>query len=163
MNTALRAFVLWALLCQLGFSQTDPWERVKLIEKGKTVFAILASGTTVSGKMEEWRPDGLVVRKGRDKTVMVARPDVLKVYLVAGMSRGRRAAWAFGIGTAVGAALYGAAAGASGGVEDMPAAAFIIGGGLFIGGISAGIAALIPQHKELIYMAPSIAAPAKKK
>jgi hypothetical protein len=163
MNTALRVFVVWALVCQLGFSQTDPWERVKLIEKGKTVSVILASGVTVSGKMDEWQPDGLVVRKGKDKTVTVARADVAKVYLVAGMSRGRRSAWAFGIGTAAGAGLYGAAVAATGGVEDMPAAAVIIGGGLFIGGISAGIAALIPQHKELIYTAAVAAAPAKRK
>ena len=66
MSFALRLFVVGAFLCQLGFSQTDPWERVKLIEKGKGVFVTLVSGNTVSGKMDEWQPDGLVVRKGRE-------------------------------------------------------------------------------------------------
>jgi hypothetical protein len=162
MKCTLRVFVVLALLCQLGFSQVDPWERINLIEKGKSVSIILVSGDTVSGKMDEWRLDGLVLRKGKIKTVTVARADAAKVYLVAGMSRGRRAGWAFGIGGAAGAGLYGAAV-AAGGSDGVPAAALVIGGGIFIGGISAAIAALIPQHKELIYTAPMVAPPAAKK
>ena len=144
--------VLVAVLCcaQLGLSQTDLWERVQLIEKGKGISVTLASGKTVSGKMDEWQANSLVVRQRKTKTVTVARADVAKVYLTAGMSRGRRALWAFGIGTAAGVGLYGAVVGA-GDVDTEAAGAVIIGGGLFIGGIAAGIAALIPQHKELIF------------
>ena len=161
MNTALRVFLVWALMCQLGFSQTDPWERVKLIENGKTVSVKLASGKTVRGKMDEWRPDGLVVRQEADKTVTVARADAAKVYLAAGMSRGRRATWAFGIGAAAMAGLIGVAvASDSGGRESTGAIiAETIVLGLFVGGVAAGIAALIPQHKELIF---SAAPPARK-
>ena len=156
MRTTLRVFLAWALVCQPGFSQTDPWERVKLIENGKSVSVKLASGKTVRGKMDEWRPDGLVVRQEADKTVTVARADAAKVYLAAGMSRGRRATWAFGIGAAAMAGLIGVAvASDSGGRRESTGAiiAETIVLGLFVGGVAAGIAALIPQHKELIFSA----------
>jgi hypothetical protein len=161
MNSALRVFLVWALMCQFGFSQTDPWERVKLIENGKTVSVKLASGKTVRGKMDEWKPDGLVVRLGADKTVTVARADAAKVYLAAGMSRGRRATWAFGIGTAAAAGLFGVAVAADSGGHDSSgeAIAFVLVFVVIVGGIAAGIAALIPQHKELIF---SAAPPARK-
>ena len=161
MNTALRVFLAWALMCQFGFSQTDPWERVKLIENGKAVSVRLASGKTVRGKMDEWRPDGLVVRQGADETVTVARADAAKVYLAAGMSRERRAAVAFGIGTAAMAGLLGVAAASDSGGHDSygEVIAFILVFAPLFGGIAAGIAALVPQHKELIF---SAAPPARK-
>jgi hypothetical protein len=148
------AISLLLILCALpGLAQTDPWERVKLIERGKNVSVTLVSGKSVSGKMEEWQPDALVLRKGKG-TVAVAKAEAAKVYLSAGMSRGRRAAWAFGAGLGAGAVLYAVAAATAGG-GDTPAetAGIIAVGGAFIGGIAAGIAALIPQHKELIYTA----------
>jgi hypothetical protein len=163
MHTVLRVLIVCALISQLGLGQIDPWERVRLIEQGKSVSIKLLSGNTVSGKMDEWQADGLVIRKRKDKTVTIPRPDVARVYLNAGMSRGHRAAWAFGIGGGTGAALYGGVAAASGGVDGISTGAFALGGGLFIGGISAAIAALIPQHKELIYQAPAAAPAAKTK
>lgn len=161
MNSTLSVFLAWALVCQPGLSQTDPWERVKLIENGKAVSVKLASGKTVRGKMDEWRPDGLVVRRGADKTVTVARADAAKVYLAAGMSRGRRAAVVFGIGTAAAAGLFGVAVASDSGGHDSygEAIAFILVFAPLFGGIAAGIAALIPQHKELIF---SVAPPAGK-
>ncbi len=73
--------------------------------------------------------------------------------MVIGMSRGRKALWAGGIvGGGLGAVV--AAACASGGCEISPAAMFAAGA-LVYGGIAAGIAALFPPHKELIYSARS--------
>jgi hypothetical protein len=106
-----RTFCTWlvfVLCAQLGFAQADPWERVKLIEKGKNVTVTLVSGKSFSGKMEEWKPDGLVLRKGKNKTVEVAKSDAAKVYMTVGMSRGRRASWAFGIGFGTGVGLHSA-------------------------------------------------------
>ncbi len=146
--------LLAELLCwQTCLAQIDPWERVKLIEDGKKVSVKLLSGKTLNARMEGWSTDGLSVRQGKDKVVPVAKADVAEVAMVIGMSRGRKALWAGGIvGGGLGAVV--AAACASGGCEISPAAMFAAGA-LVYGGIAAGIAALFPPHKELIYSARS--------
>jgi hypothetical protein len=159
MKPVLGTWLAFVLCAQLGFAQTDAWERVKLIGKGKGVSVTLSTGKSVSGKMEEWKPDGLVLRKGKEKTVEVAKSDAAKVYLTAGISRGRRAAWAFGIGAGAVAGIGGAMmASDDGDYFTGSLAAFLIPTvGAGIGGIAAGIAALIPQHRELIYTAAPVA------
>lgn len=140
-------------------AQSDSWERVRLIEPGKGVHVRLLSGKTVKGKMESWSGEGLRLRQSRGNVVPVSKSDVQRVSFVAGMSRGRRAAWAALIGGGGGFALGAGVCGGSGDCDYHPAA---IGAGtaLWVGGISAGIAALIPQHKETVYIirAPSGAA-----
>ena len=152
----LRVFLIPFLCANLGFAQSDPWDRVKLIDKGKNVAVKLASGKSLNGKMEQWSPDSIVLRSG-GQTVEVAKGDARRVYLKSGMTRGRRAAWAAGIGAGAGAALYGAIAASDSFDADIAPAALVAGGAAFIGGIAAGIAALIPQHQELIYTAEPIA------
>lgn len=143
------------LLCGSAVAQqsvADPWERIRLIEPGKKVTVTLHSGDKVNGKMGPWSPEALTVIKGKDQAAQLAKSDVAKVALVAGMSRATRAGWAALIGGGVGAGLMGAAcAGGSG--CDVPPAALAAGGAIWFGGIAAGIAALIPQHKEVIYTA----------
>jgi hypothetical protein len=125
---------------------------VKLVEKGKRVSIKLQSGKSINGTMTEWRPDGVSLQRGK-QIESLAKADIAGVYLTAGMSRGKRAAWAGAIGGAAGAGFFGAVAATSSDLDVLPgeAAAF---SAVFFGGIAAAIAALIPQHKELIYQAP---------
>ena len=148
------ALLLAALLCgQTCLAQVDPWERVKLIEPGKNVHVRLHSGTTVKGRMESWNPDGLSVRQGKDKVVPLAKSDIARVAMATGLSRGRKAGYAALIGGGAGAAIFGAAAASGPTGLDVPAGALVAAGAIWIGGISAGVAALFPQHKEVIYTA----------
>lgn len=148
------ALLLMALLYQQTcLAQVDPWERVKLIENGKKVQVKLHSGKTLNGKMEEWSTDGLAVRQGKNKVVPVAKADVEQVAMVSGMSRKRKFAWGAGITGGVYSGLLGGACAASRGCElDIPPGVLVAG----IASLSAmvgGIAALFPQHKEVIYRA----------
>ncbi len=79
----------------------------------------LNSGERVNGKMGAWSPEALAVLKGKDTAAQLAKSDIAKVALVAGMSRGRRAGWAALIGGVAGAALAGG--GCAAGAEcDIP-------------------------------------------
>lgn len=150
------ALVLMTLLYhQTCFAQADPWQRIKLIEKGKNVNIKLQSGQMRTGRMESWNTDGFSVRQGKDKVVSVAKSDVVQVAMVSGKSRGRKAVYAGLIGGAAGGGLMAAACHSSSSTCDVPPAAVAAGGALIFGGIAAGIAALFPQHKEVIYTAPS--------
>ncbi len=152
-------YVLPLLLVALLYQQTclaqvDPWERLKLIENGKKVQVKLHSGKTLNGKMEEWRTDGVSVRQGKNKVVAAAKADVAEVAMVSGMSRKRKFAWGAGITGGVYSGLLGGACAASRGCElDIPPGA-IVAGVATLSAMVGGIAALFPQHKELIYRAP---------
>lgn len=149
------ALVLMALLYhQTCLAQVDAWERTKLIEQGKNVSVKLHSGQMLQGRMESWNTDGLSVRQGNDKVVPVAKSDVAQVAMVTGMSRGRKAAYAGLIAGGIGGGLTAVACVNSSSTCDVPPAALAAGGALVWGGIAAGIAALFPQHKEVIYAAP---------
>ena len=143
------------LLCwQVCFAQVDPWERVKLIEPGKKVSVKLLSGQTVNGRMEAWSADGLSVRQGKDKLLPLAQPTIAQVAMVTGMSRGRKALYAGVITGGITGGLTAAACASSYSYCDFPAVGiFAIVAG-FWGGVAAGIAALFPPHKEVIYTAP---------
>ena len=156
-KTALKnaaALLLAALVCQqTSMAQVDPWERIKLIEPGKKVNVKLHSGQTVNGRMESWNAEGLGVRQGKAKVVAVAKSDVAQVARVGGLTRGRKAAYAgLGVGGVMGG-LMGAACGSSD--CDVNPAGMAAAAGVMFGGIAAGIAALFPQHKEVIYQAQS--------
>jgi hypothetical protein len=146
----LWVFLLVELLCwQVCFAQVDPWERIKLMEQGKKISVKLNSGRSVNGQMEAWSTDGLSVRQGKDKVTQVAKSEVARVAMPIGMSRGRRATYA-GVFVGGGLGALVAAACASQGCDGSPAALFAAGA-LLYGGIAAGIAAIFPQHKEVIY------------
>ena len=148
------ALLLAALLYQpASLAQVDPWERIKLIEPGKKVSVKLHSGRAVNGRMESWSADGLSVRKGKDHVAAVAKSDVAQVAMVTGMSRKRKALYAGLITGGILGGLAGAAC-ASGGCEVDPAFVVPVVAG-FWAGVAAGIAALFPQPKEVIYTAPS--------
>jgi hypothetical protein len=135
---------------QVCLAQVDPWERVKLIEQGKKVQVKLHSGKNVNGKMEAWSTEGLSIRQGKDRAVPVAKSDVAQVAMVSGLSRGRKAGYAFLItGGTIAGLTY--AACSSSGCEEPYAAFAALGLAGFFGAIAAGIAALFPQHKEVIY------------
>src|SRR5574340_140454 len=87
LNHAIALLLVALVYHQTCLAQVNPWERVKLIEPGKSVSVKLHSGKTVKGKMEAWNDDGLSVRKGKDKVVEVAKSDVAQVAMVTGMTR----------------------------------------------------------------------------
>jgi len=143
------ALCLAQLLCwQMCLAQADPWERISVVADGKKVAVKILSGKAVNGKMVAWAPDSLTVTQRSDKTVQLAKSDVTQVLLVTGRSRGEKAGWAFLIGGGVGGAVLGAVMGSEG-----SAAGFFLVGLLWFGGVAAGIAALFPAHKEVIYTA----------
>lgn len=149
------ALCLTQLLCwQMCLAQVDPWERINVIAEDKKVAVKILSGKTVNGKMVAWTPDSLTVTQRNDKTVQLAKSDVTQVLLVTGKSRGEKAGWAFLIGGGVGGAVLAAAMRSEG-----SAAGFFLAGLLWFGGVAAGIAALFPAHKELIYSATPAAKP----
>ena len=150
MLKCLWVFLLVELLCwQVCFAQVDAWERIRLIEQGKKISVKLNSGRSVNGQMEAWSTDGLSVRQEKDKVTQVAKSEVARVAMLIGMSRGRRATYAgVFVGGGLGALVAGACA--SEGCDVSPAALFAAGA-LIYGGIAAGIAAIFPQHKEVIY------------
>ncbi len=154
LNHAVALLLAALLYQQTCLAQVNPWERIKLIEPGKNVHVKLHSGKTVKGKMESWSADGLSVRQGKKKVVPVAKSDVAQVAMVAGMSRGRRAAYAGLIGGGVGAAVFGGTCASSN--CEVPPGAVAAGSALLIGGIAAAIAALFPQQKDVIYTAESV-------
>jgi hypothetical protein len=142
------AICLAQLLCwQMCLAQADPWERINVIADGKKVAVKILSGKTVNGKLIAWTPDSLTVTQRNDKTVQLAKSDVTQVLLVTGKSRAQKAGWAFLIGGGVGGAVLAAA------MRSEGAAGFFLVGLLWFGGVAAGIAALFPAHKELIYTA----------
>ena len=148
------ALLLAALLYQqASLAQVDPWERIKLIDQGKQVNVKLHSGQTVKGRMESWDPDGIGVRQGKDKVVPVAKSDVKQVAMVGGWSRARKAAYAGLIAGGITGGLMGAACSSSDCDVSVPAMA--ASAAVVVGCIAAGIAALFPQHKEVIYQAQS--------
>jgi hypothetical protein len=146
----------WHLcLCQI-----DPWEQTKLIPEGRSIYVQLASGKTVSGKMGTWNEDGLMLSQPGDHTVHVAKADVTQISVGVGKSRGQKAKWAFLIGGTAGGSLMGLTAAS---VDGTYAGVGGGTGGFFLfGGISAAIAALVPQHKEVIYSNPGVIQPGKR-
>jgi hypothetical protein len=150
------ALLLAALLYhQTALAQVDPWERINLIDHGKKVNVKLHSGRSVNGRMESWAADGLGVRQGKDKVVTVAKSEVAQVAMVGGLSRARKAGYAFLVGGGIMGGLMAAACSANSSNCDVNVAAMSAASAVFVGGISAGIAALFPQHKEVIYQTQS--------
>ncbi len=134
-----------------GRAQSGRWEQVKLVEPGKRVRVELRSGRPVNGTLEEWTPETVRVRRGGGGIAHIARAEVDRLSMVIGMSRRRKAAWAAaatagivgGLGTAVCVKE-----GGSGSEAGFVAAA--VG---FYSAVAAGVAALFPPHREVVYEA----------
>ena len=138
------------LCCQMCLAQVDPWERVRLIESGMKVQVKLISGKTVNAKMDTWSADGLSVLQGKQASVGIPKSEIAQVWMATGISRKRKAAYAGLItGGAIGGLIGGACAASDYGCYETGAVAVFSAG--FLGGIAAGIAALFPQSKALIY------------
>jgi len=149
---ALRHSIVPLLAClfcsQTCLAQADPWEHVKIIQPGRNVYVKLHTHQSVKGKMDAWRVDGLSVRQGKAKVVSIEKSDVAQVALLIGKSRGRKAMYAGLIaGTAVGT-LTGLAYASSDCCGVSPAVVSVSAGTGW-----GGIAALFPQHHEVIYSA----------
>jgi hypothetical protein len=158
LNSAVPLILAGLLSWQTCFAQVDPWERVKLVEPGKKLSVKLHSGRSVNGKMETWSAGGVAVRQGKDRVVQVKKSDVALVAMVSGMSRERKATYAFLITGGITGGLRLAAC-ASADCEQPYAGLAALGYAGFFGAIAAGIAALIPPHKEVLYTAlPSVPA-----
>jgi len=153
LKSAVTLILAGLLSWQTCFAQDDPWERVKLVEPGKKLAVKLHSGRSVNGKMETWSADGVAVRQGKDRVVQVKKSDVAQVAMVSGMSRARKASYAFLITGGITGGLTLAAC-ASTGCEQPYAGLAALGYAGFFGAIAAGIAALFPPHKEVLYTAP---------
>jgi len=98
-----------------------------------------------------WKLDGLTIGRGKQVSE-VARVDVERVSMTVSGSRARRVGWAALIGGAAGAILYIGLC--SAGECDVSYTLVGAAGAVTVGGISAGIAALIPGRKEVIYKRP---------
>lgn len=136
----------------LAVGQMDPWERVRLLEEGKSVSVTLHSGGHVNGKMEAWSAEGVRIQQGR-AIVPVEKAKIARVELVIGPSRGTKAAIAGGITAGVVASLLLASCAQASCRASEYGKVTGVASGVFGGG-AAGIAALFPQHHELIYVAP---------
>ncbi len=149
----ITAVALIATLTAGAQQALDPWERVRLIEPGRRVQVVRTDGKSFEGAMKSWTADGLSVEQRGNKVRDVPKAEVARVAMVGGMSRAKRAGYGAAIGGAIGFAVYAALCAGAGGCDFSPA---LVGaaGGVFIGGVAAGIAALFPRHKEVIYRKP---------
>ena len=148
------SLLLACLVCsQTCLAQADPWERVDMVKQGRNVYVKLHTNQSLKGKMDLWRKDGLSLKQGRTKVVSIEKSDVAEVALLIGRSRGRKAMLAGIIAGSVSGGLTAAGYAASGACCDVSPAVVIPAAAGFWGGIAAGIAALFPQHHEVIYLA----------
>ena len=154
-------FLVVGLLCwQVCFAQVDPWERVKLIEQGKNVHVKLHWGETVKGALDGWSREGLTIQRSRLGTptgvVRIARSDITEVSQ-RGMSRAEKAMIALAATGGIFAVYLYMQTQKEYKTENertFRKALIVIP---VVGGIIAGIAALFPQHKEVIYTAAASA------
>jgi len=151
---ALLAFLAYPQAC---LAQVDPWEHVRIIQPGRNVYVKLHTNKALKGRMDAWRPDGLSLRQGNSKVVSIEKSDIAQVALLIGKSRGRKALYAGLIVGGVAGGVSGVAY-ASANCCEVPTAAVAASSAAFFGGVAAGIAALFPQHHEVIYSAPASSA-----
>lgn len=146
------ASVLVCLACSSAcLAQVDPWEHVRIIQPGRSIYVRLHTGKAMKGRMDAWRADGLSLQR-RGKVVSIDKSEVAQVALLIGKSRGRKALYA-GLITGAAAATVSGLAYYSYDCCGVSTAAVAAGSGAFWGGVAAGIAALFPQHHEVIYAA----------
>ena len=155
-NTALRSFLMVALMCALGTvvegQDRRDWQSLAQLQTGDRIRLSLKTGP-VEGAFQNWTPQQVTAG-----TVTATKEDVLKIerYRQGGMGRGKHAAIGaligFGGGFAIGAAVGGCNKAQIGPCLTRGQFGAVGGGvGLVIG---VGIGALLPRHtKELIYSA----------
>ena len=153
----LLAFFLALTLPLLGADAQ--WEQLKKLRSGERIWInYTQSGKVKSAKGEAaaCTDDGMTVRvKGKD--LVLARADVRKVAVYGGKSRSKGAGIGALIGAPIGAAIYGAiAADDEAEFLDVPPAAIIVAGSLFIAGVGALIGLGVGATKKVtLYEAPA--------
>lgn len=157
--------MLAALIFQLtAFAQTDAWARVQLVQPGKKIYVRMVTGSAVTGIMAGWSENAVTVRRGKDKVVVIQKSNVAQVAMVSGMSRGRKALitgliTAGAVGGLVAAACRSQnCCGSSTGTTCSNGQ--LAGSVLVWALIGSGVAALFPQHHEVIFRAAPAAAKA---
>ncbi|HKQ92612.1 MAG TPA: hypothetical protein VJZ77_18275 [Blastocatellia bacterium] len=152
------AFALMAMLAkpQIAFAQVTPnpirgsWEGIKAVPPGDEVVVRLRNGQTLKGMLINISDTALTIER-RKNTTDISRGDALRVYRVVSKSSNRATLIGMGIGAGLGVAATVAAA------NDVPGDAEVALGALFIGGIGAGVGALMGyivgsrRHRTLIY------------
>jgi hypothetical protein len=133
-------------------AQVDTWEFLKTVQPGRNVRVKLKSNKALKGRMDAWRPEGMSLRQGGGKVVSLDKSEISEVALLIGKSRARRAAYA-GLITAIGLGTLTGLAYSSADCCELAPAAVGAAFGAFGGMVAAGIAALFPQHHEVIYSA----------
>ena len=135
--------VVFLVLCSTAcLAQVDSWGRLQSVGQGQTIRVTMQSNKSVNGKMDGWRPDSLSVRRSNGKVVSIAKFDVMRVELVSGTSRARRALYSGLLSAGLSAGLSAALGNSSGRIG--------IAAGLG-GGIGAGLATLCPQRRVVVY------------
>jgi hypothetical protein len=152
------AFALVAMLAkpQIAFAQVTPnpirgsWEGIKAVPPGDEVVVRLRNGQTLKGMLINISDTALTIERGKN-TTDISRGDALRVYRVVSKSSNRATLIGMGIGAGLGVAATVAAA------NDIQGDAEVALGALFIGGIGAGVGALMGyivgsrRHRTLIY------------
>lgn len=134
------------LFAQAAMAQSDPWQRVQLAQAGRKVEVRNRAGHRMSGTLESWSPGSISLRNRKGVTTF-DRNDVASVAMLVGWSRGKKAAVAFGVTAAVVGALVGA--GCAKGCDD--GVQYVLPAIPGLGGAAAGVAALFPQQREVLY------------
>lgn len=144
-----------ASLCPAQHS--DPWDRLQTIQPSAKVEVRNLAGKRVSGSFEQATANSIRVRTGQG-IVNTTKADVASVSLVMGRSRGKKALIGFAVGAAVMGGLFAIGCARDCDSEEVPYAALAIP---FVGGITAGVAALFPQHRLVLYEASHFRGSAK--
>jgi hypothetical protein len=150
LRTATLSLLACLVAAQTALAQTDPWDRVQTIERGRTIEVKLCAPSSFRGKMEAWRPDGLTVVRG-SKVYSYEKSEIAQVALVIGKSRAKKALIAGLVTGGAVAGVLGAVAAKEDCCYDVPAGAIVGVTAVVWGGAAAGIAALFPPHREVIY------------
>jgi len=152
------AFALVAMLAkpQIAFAQVTPnpirgsWEGIKAVPPGDEVVVRLRNGQTLKGMLINISDTAMTIEQ-RKNTTDISRGDALRVYRVVSKSSNRATLIGMGIGAGLGVAAVVAAANDGPGEAEAGIAA------LFIGGLGAGVGALMGyivgsrRHRTLIY------------
>jgi len=154
-NTALRSFLMVALMCALGTvvegQDRRDWQSLAQLQTGDRIRLSLKTGP-VEGAFQNWTPQQVTAG-----TVTATKEDVLKIerYRQGGMGRGKHAAIGaligFGGGFAIAEAVDPACHSSQLLCFHVSRGVMGAAGGGVGAAISAGIGALIPRHNDVIY------------
>jgi hypothetical protein len=138
------------VLVPLLLCAQSAWDNLRNLQAGRKVEVRQTSGKKISGRFESASDVAITVQVGRE-TRSIPREQVASLSLVIGKSRGTKAAIAGGVTGGVLATMVGISCAANNGCED--GMEYVIIGIPMYSGVAAGIAALFPPHREVVYSA----------